>query len=165
MLFRSSYSRTGDTWTDKSGKYEISFISGSENEITNMLLTVKTQFVRGEPVTNAVEIVIKDSGIDAGLKKYDEIKKSGNRYYLFSEHMLHQLGYNLLKENRIDDAIMIFRKNVFEYPESFMANDALAETYLKKGENKHALEYFETAVKLKPDYEYGRNMIQKLRNQ
>ena len=159
-----SYSKTGDTWTDKTGSYEIGFTMNSENEITGLNLTVKTDFIRGEPVTNAIEPVIKDFGIDSGLMKYDEIKNSGNNEYLFSEQMLHQLGHSLLKENRIDDAIKIFRKNVQEYPGSFLANDALAETYMTKGENRLALKYFRVAVNLNPDYEYGRKMIDELKN-
>ena len=77
--------------------------------------------------------------------------------------MLHQLGHSLLKENRIDEAIKVFLKNVQEYPDSFMANDAIAETYLKKGENKLALKYFKTAVRLNPDYDYGKKKIEELK--
>ncbi|MBP1666337.1 MAG: hypothetical protein H6Q23_1197 [Bacteroidetes bacterium] len=161
---RISYSKTGDSWIDNTGSYEIGFIANSENEITGLNFSVKAEFVRGEPVTNAVEPIIKDLGIVAGLKKYDEIKNSGKSEYLFSEQMLHQLGHSLLKKNRIDDAIKVFIKNVQEYPDSFMTNDALAETYLKEGENKLALKYFKTALKLNPDYEYGNKMIKELKN-
>ncbi|OFY68088.1 MAG: hypothetical protein A2V64_08665 [Bacteroidetes bacterium RBG_13_43_22] len=161
---RITYFKKGDIWIDKSGSYEIRFTANSENEITGMILAVGTEFLRGEPVTNAVEAVSKESGIEDGLKKYDEIKKSGNIEYFFSENMLHQLGHSLLKEDRMDDAIKVFLKNVMEYPDSFMANDALAETYLKTGESNLALKYFKKAVKLNPDYEYGRRMIAELKN-
>jgi tetratricopeptide (TPR) repeat protein len=161
---RITYAKTGDTWTDRKGVYEIGFAGNSENEITLMNFAVKAEFRRGEPVTNAIEPVINESGIDAGLIKYDEIKNSGNKYYLFSEQMLHQLGHNLLKENRIDEAIKVFLKNVQEYPDSFMANDALAETYLTNGEKKLALKYFRIAVKLDPEYDYGKKMIEELEN-
>ncbi len=161
---RISYSKADDKWIDNTGNYEIRFTTGSENEITGMILAVKTEFLRGEPVTNAIEPVVNDSGVDAGLKRYDQIKNSGKSEYLFSEKMLHNLGHNLLNKNRIDDAIKIFLKNVQEYPGSFLANDALAEAYLKKGENRLAIKYFKIAVKLNPDYEYGRKMIDELRN-
>jgi tetratricopeptide (TPR) repeat protein len=161
---RISFSKIGDRWIDKSGNYEIGFPTVNENQITGMTLTVKTEFLRGEPVTNAMEPLIRDSGIEAGLKKYDETKRSSKGEYFFSEQMLHQLGHQLLKENRIDDAILVFRKNVEEYPGSFMVNDALAETYLKKGDSKSALKYFEIAVKLNPDYDYGKKMIEELKN-
>jgi len=160
---RISYLKTGDSWIDETGSYEIGFITGDDNKILSMNFAVRLDFMRGEPVTRAVEPVINQSGVEAGLKKYDEIKSSGNSNYFFSEQMLHQLGHSLLREDRIDDAIMVFLKNVKEYPDSFIANDALAETYLKKGENKQAVRYFKAAVKLNPDYEYGYTMIEELK--
>jgi hypothetical protein len=158
------YTKEGDNWVDKSGTYQIGFITNSENEITGLNLAERIEFVRGEPVTSAIEPVIKESGIEAGLKKYDIIKDSDNSEYLFSENMLHQLGHDLLKENRLEDAIKVFAKNVQEYPGSFLAIDALAETYLKKGESKMALKYFKAAVKLNPEYEHGKKMIDELKN-
>ena len=157
------YIKKGEKWIDETGVNEIEFISNSNNEVIGIILSAGTEFRRGEPVTNAVEQVLKDSGIEAGLNKYDEIKMSGNNEYLFSEQMLHQLGHSLLKENRIDEAIKVFKKNVQEYPDSFMAHDALAETYLMAGNSNMAVKYFESAVKIDPDYEYGRNKIEELK--
>ena len=87
---RISYSKTGDTWIDETGTYEIGFISNSENEITHLTFTVKTEFQRGEPVTNAVEPVINDAGIEAGIKKYEEIKNNNTGEYLFADEILNQ---------------------------------------------------------------------------
>lgn len=156
------YTNTGETWTEKSGSYEIGFITDINNKVVNLAFTVRLDFLKGEPVTNQVEKVIEISGVNAGLRKYDEIKKSGDSYYFFSEQMLHQLGHKLLKDNRIDDAVNIFVKNVSEYPDSFLTNDALAEAYLEKGEQKSALKYFKKAVKLDPAYEYGKTKIVEL---
>jgi TolA-binding protein len=161
---RINYKKEGDTWIDESGNYEIRFICNSEGKTTALILSSGTPFVRGEPVINAIEPLIRNSDVEAGLRKYDEIKKSGSKKYLFSVHMLHDLGHTLLKEGRIDDAIAVFLKNATEYPLSFMANDALAETYLKNGDDEKSLKYFRVAVKLNPDYEYGIKMINELRN-
>ncbi len=158
------YVKNGDSWIDAKGSYEIGFITGDDNMVMSLSLSVRLDFLRGEPVTSAMETVINQSGIESGLKKYDEIKNSGNKYYFFSEQMLHQLGHSLLKEERLDDAIKVFEKNVLEYPGSFMAIDALAEAYMKKGNNQQAVRYFKVAVKLNPDYDYGRKMIEELRH-
>jgi hypothetical protein len=154
----------GDIWTDKAGMLEIGFVSGGEEEVSGLNLTIRLEFQRGSPVTDAISPVIKVSGIDAGIKRYDELKKSGNKEYLYSEHMLHQLGHQLLNEGKTDDAIKIFAKNVKEYPGSFLANDALAETYLKNGESKMALKYFRAAVKLNPEYKYGKEKIGEIKH-
>ena len=158
------YIKNGNRWSEEGGDHEIVFIANSENQVIALVISSSILFVRGEPVTNAVKGVIRISGVKAGLEKYDEIKGSGNSYYQFSVHMLHDLGHMLLKEDKLDDAIAVFLRNVKEYPRSFMANDALAEAYLKKGDGKYALRYFRAAVKLNPEYEYGKEMIEKLKH-
>ena len=128
-----------------------------------MLLTTKTEFLRGEPVTNVLEKVLKESGTEVMIDKYNELKGSENSGYLFSEHMLHQIGSDLFSENKIDDALKVYLRNYKEYPDSFITNDALAETYLKMGEKKAALEFFKKSVELMPDYEYGKKMVEELK--
>lgn len=159
---RISYSLTGDTWTDETGSYEISFVSDTLKGKVSLNLDVILEFLRGEPVINAVEEAIRISGVAAGLSRYDEIKRSGDSCYFFSVQMLHQLGHTMMKDNRLDDAITIFAKNTDEYPDSFMANDALAEAYLRRGDRELALRYFTMAVKLNPEYEYGKEKIAEL---
>jgi tetratricopeptide (TPR) repeat protein len=131
--------------------------------VTVLKLSVRTILHRGEPVTNAIEPVIEESGIAAGIKKYTEIKKADNGDYIFSDIVMNRLGHQLLSKGRMEEALEIFRLNVKEYPDSFLANDALAETYLKKGENKLACQYFIKSVKLNPEYEYGKKMIEELK--
>jgi tetratricopeptide (TPR) repeat protein len=160
---RISYSKIEDEWIDKSGNYKIGFITNSENEIIALILTVKTEFQRGEPVTNAVEPVINDAGIEAGIKKYEEIKNNNTGEYLFADEILNQLGHKFRSQGKMDEAIAIFRLAVKEFPVSFQVNDSLAETYLLKEEKKLALKYFKTAVRLNPDYDYGRKMIEELK--
>jgi tetratricopeptide (TPR) repeat protein len=151
-------------WVDDQGNYEIRFESGPDNQVKVLKLTVKTILLRGEPITNAMEPVIEESGIAAGIKKYIEIKKADNGDYTCSDIILNRLGHQLLSKERMDDALEIFRLNVKENPGSFLANDALAETYLKKGEIKLACQYFTESVKLNPEYEYGIKMIEELKS-
>jgi tetratricopeptide (TPR) repeat protein len=160
---RISYTRTGDTWIDKSGNYEISFATNIENEITALLLTTKTEFLRGEPVTKVLEKELVENGTQKMIDKYYELKRTEKSDYLFSVHMLHQIGSNLYRENKFDDALKVYLLNYKEYPDSFTTNDALAETYLKMGDKKAALKFFKKAVELMPDYEYGMKMIEELK--
>lgn len=161
---RVNYLEQGEKWIGDKEGYEIEFIKEGGDKVTGFVLASGLLFRRGEPVNFAIEPVIRESGVKAGLKTYDAIKKSGTGKYFFSVNMLHDLGHKLLKENRVDDAIAVFFKNVKEYPGSFMAVDALAETCLANGEEKMALRYFREAVKLNPEYEYGREMIEKIHN-
>ncbi len=142
----------------------LDLLLNSENEIIALILTVKTEFQRGEPVTNAVEPVINDAGIEAGIKKYEEIKNNNTGEYLFADEILNQLGHKFRSQGKMDEAIAIFRLAVKEFPMSFQVNDSLAETYLLKEEKESALKYFKTAVKLNPEYEYGKKMVAELKN-
>lgn len=63
------------------------------------------------------------------------------------ENMLNQIGYQLLRANRPDEAISAFRKNVENYPNSANVYDSLAEAYEKNGQMKLAAENYEKAYK------------------
>lgn len=130
-------------------------------EINNVLCGYSTDNYCNA-VTGGKNIRYENSDVYLKMKVLGA-EMSGRQVLLFSEQMLHQLGHKLLKDNRIDDAVKIFARNVEEYPGSFMTNDALAEAYLEKGEKESALKYFRKAVKLDPGYEYGKTMIEKLR--
>ena len=153
----------GGYWTDAKGFYEVRFNEGSDNQITGMNLTLITKLLRGEPVSNLLETVIKESGIEAAIKKYQELRNAGSGEYLTNEYILNRLGHKLLEEGKTGDALEIFILNEKENPDSFLAHDSLAETYLKNGENKLAMKYFKESVKLNPDYEYGKKMIEELK--
>ena len=151
-------------WTDDENNYEITFNAGPGKIITGLNMVVVANLRKGEPVSTVLETVIRESGIDAGVKKYEEITGTGSDEYIVNDNILNQLGHRFLSKDQMDEAVAIFRLNVSEFPASFLANDALAETLLKKGDKKLARLYFIEAVKLNPDYEYGKKMIEELKN-
>lgn len=63
------------------------------------------------------------------------------------ENLLNQIGYQLLRTKRFDEAISAFRKNVENYPNSANVYDSLAEAYENNGQLKLAAENYEKAYK------------------
>jgi len=63
------------------------------------------------------------------------------------EAMLNQIGYQLLRANRLDEAISAFRKNVENHPNSANVYDSLAEAFEKNGQLKQAAENYEKAYR------------------
>lgn len=57
-------------------------------------------------------------------------------------------GYQLLGEQKVDEAIAMFAKNVKDHPDSWNAYDSLAEAYGVKGDRKKALEYYTKAMNM-----------------
>ena len=58
------------------------------------------------------------------------------------------LGYNLLGQNKVDEAIAVFQKNVKDHPASWNAYDSLAEAYATKGDKAQAIANFKKAKEL-----------------
>jgi serine-type D-Ala-D-Ala carboxypeptidase/endopeptidase len=84
----------------------------------------------------------------AAVKKFFEIKEEiGNKYYL-NENEMNRFGYSLINENKINEAIEIFKMNVALFPESWNVFDSLGEGYAKAGQKELAIENYEKSLKL-----------------
>jgi hypothetical protein len=95
------------------------------------------------------DIILK-SGISQIEKKYQKLKSEAGDIYDFSETELNRLGYELLRADRISDAIRIFELNVSEFPDSYNPHDSLGEACLKAGETGKALTHYQKAARLNP---------------
>ena len=69
---------------------------------------------------------------------------------LANEQQLNAYGYQLLGQNRLDEALKIFQTNVERYPDSWNVYDSLGEAYANKGDLKNARTYYETALSKVP---------------
>jgi tetratricopeptide (TPR) repeat protein len=67
---------------------------------------------------------------------------------LASEAELNNQGYALLAQNKLDEAIGLFQRNVKEHPESWNAYDSLAEAYALKGDKAKATANYQKAFDL-----------------
>jgi tetratricopeptide (TPR) repeat protein len=107
---------------------------------------------------------IKEQGIESGLELIWKSKNAiGNENRLIAdERTLTYVGYDLLKENLIDEAIVIFKLLVDEYPFSSNAYDSLAEAYLKKGDKKRAKKYYLKVLEFNPRKTYVLDIIENM---
>jgi tetratricopeptide (TPR) repeat protein len=76
---------------------------------------------------------------------------------------LNNVGYNLLGQEKIKDAIEIFKMNVKLYPNSSNAYDSLGEAYMKDDNKKLAIRNYEKSLTLDPNNDNAINMIEKMR--
>ena len=106
--------------------------------------------------------IINDKGAEEGLAWYSS-RAENRRFPPFSEADLNALGYVLLRQDRIDEGIQIFKLNAEAYPESFNVYDSLGEAYLIKGEKEAAIRSYEKSLELNPGNENGREMLKRLR--
>lgn len=78
------------------------------------------------------------------------------------EKRLNTIGYALIKDHRIDDAIKVFELNTKENPDSGDAFDSLGEGYFTIGNYKISKKYYEKSLKLSPQNENAKEMLLKI---
>ena len=101
------------------------------------------------PLTQILYKSIEKSGIASALVKFKELKTNKEKYR-FNETEINQLGYEFLNQNRIDEAIAVFKLNVEEFPTSSNVFDSYGEALLKKGNKEEAIVNYKKSVEMDP---------------
>jgi hypothetical protein len=95
--------------------------------------------------------------------RFDKLSREfGYRIYP-PEELINSAGYKQLRSGRIDAAIELFKQNCINFPNSWNAFDSMGEAYMKKGENKLAIESYEKSVSLNPGNAEGNARLEKLK--
>ena len=108
-----------------------------------------------------LQLIGKYKGVDAMLSKFDELKNSGKSQP--QEYVLNMVGYDYMRENKNQEAVRIFQKNVQEYPDSSNVYDSLGEAYAAAGNKQLAIESYEKSIKLDPKNQNGIDRLKKLK--
>jgi CubicO group peptidase (beta-lactamase class C family) len=106
---------------------------------------------------------VKETGMNQAIQDYkflSKTKDSGN--YYFSERECNSLGYYLLRNNKMDDALQLFKLNTEQFPNSSNVFDSLGEAYLKAGNKESALSCYKKSLELDPNSGNAADMIKKL---
>lgn len=104
--------------------------------------------------------LIVNEGIKKGRTFYNSNKK--NEKYDFSERELNTLGYELIRNTSLKDAIEVFKWNVVAHPNSSNVYDSLGEAYLQLGNKKEALKNYKIAFEKDPKNDKTKAIIKKL---
>jgi thiol-disulfide isomerase/thioredoxin len=75
---------------------------------------------------------------------------------------LSSIGYVLLAEKKIKEALFVFNLNTKLYPEDVSVYSALAEGYWKAGDKTKAQELLTKALTMKPDHAYSLELKKKI---
>jgi CubicO group peptidase (beta-lactamase class C family) len=100
-------------------------------------------------------------GAAAALDEFSRELASG----AIVEGTVNQAGYTLMGSKKMEDAILMFRKNVELHPGSSNAYDSLGEAYMNHGEKELAVKNYQKSVELNPANENGVAALKKLQAQ
>jgi len=104
---------------------------------------------------------IREKDIDAAVRLYYELKRTQSHAYNFNEYSINLLGYQLLGQKKIDEAIRIFILNAEAFPGSFNVYDSLGEAYMIKGNKELAIKNYRKSLEL---YPVNVNALEKLKS-
>lgn len=129
-------------------------------KINNFTLLLLTAFIfsscQSQPVKSIKSALVKTSynDIDAAILNYYKLKKEQPKKYNFNdENELNNLGYQLINDSRVEDAIKIFDLLVTEFPNWFNSYDSLGEAYLLSGNTELAIKNYKKSLELNPKNE------------
>ncbi len=102
-----------------------------------------------------------NKSVKAGLLTAKGMKEDGDKLMQSSiddatEAELNNYGYQLMNQNRLDDAIEIFKLNIKKHPNEWNVYDSLAEAQNTKGDKKSAKENYGIALKKAPENQKSR---------
>jgi glyoxylase-like metal-dependent hydrolase (beta-lactamase superfamily II) len=112
--------------------------------------------------TALVEQTLNESGLEAAITRYDELRRQPEGEVIFSENEFNALGYRLLFDQQVEAAIAIFELNVEAYPESWNVYDSLGEAHMVRGDRDRAIELYRRSLELNPENGNAVTMLERL---
>jgi Tfp pilus assembly protein PilF len=103
---------------------------------------------------------LRSSGIDAALSDYREIAAGDST--AAPQNLLDDLGYYLLAQGRVEDAIRAFRANIAAYPQSPDVYEAIGDAYLAGGHRTAARDGYRRAWELDSTYSRAKRLADSL---
>jgi len=103
--------------------------------------------------------------IDQFISFYNNIKTlQSNIYDVGKETTLNTIGYYLMSNQRLDDAIEIFNLNIQLFPVSSNVYDSMGEAFYNQGNLKFAILNYNKSFELNPQNLNAKQMIKKIDN-
>ncbi len=97
------------------------------------------------------------------LRLHLQYKSDARHAYADTELELNALGYELLRQGKVGQAVVVLQLNTADHPGSSNAFDSLGEAYLASGRREEAMQSYERAVSLDPANESAVQALEKLR--
>ena len=119
-----------------------------------------------EPIKESISLTIKkvaNKNIDKGIELYKKLKLTKSNDYNFSNASeLNTLGYEFLRNNKIDEAIKIFTLNINQFPDLANAYDSRGEAYFEKKDYKASRTDYQKVLELEPTNQNAKEMLLKI---
>lgn len=140
------------------------FENGNLNHLTLGIVNILYGLEPAKPKESLALLLskaIKEKGVKDAIAEMTGYKDKKDAYRI-NEGEINALGYRLMLEKMINEAIEVFKFNVLLYPESANVYDSLGEAYLESGDKENAKINYKKSVEIDPGNEHGKEVLQKL---
>lgn len=115
-------------------------------------------------VIDTMMAVILDKNVERAIDLYWTLYEDKQKDYNFKESQLNTLGYQLMQVGMTKQAVEIFKLNIEQFPDSYNTYDSMGEGCMNNGDIKNAIKNYEISLKLNPDNENAKKMLENLKN-
>jgi tetratricopeptide (TPR) repeat protein len=93
------------------------------------------------------QLLIDEKGADFLTTEFDSL---GSKYNITNAGALNNVGYSLMNQGRLDDALVVFQTNIKMFPHIANGYDSIAECYMNRNENDMAIKFYKKAYEMMP---------------
>jgi CubicO group peptidase (beta-lactamase class C family) len=148
---------------DANPKYE--FVRSDTGNATSVQITGPAGSVEAKRISSQTTVpfeLLQAGKISEAIEAYRQIKKEKPANVSVSEDRLNNLGYQLMREKKLAEAIAILKLNVEFYPKAWNTYDSLAEAYAANGDKDLAIANYQKSLELNPANTNAVEMLKKL---
>jgi len=154
-----------DTFIRRDEKAQYTFVRNAEGRADTV--RIKFDGGTGEAARVGADVLVPFELLMSGktaeaLAGYRQIRKEQPQNVAVSENRLNLLGYELMGQKKLAEAIAVFKLNVEFYPQAFNTYDSLGEAYMENGEREPAIANYKKSLELNPQNANGVQMLKKL---
>jgi hypothetical protein len=113
-------------------------------------------------VNNVLLPVAQAEGGASVVARYRALRRDSSSAYIFGQQQLHDAGYWLLSHMKANDAVLVFRLSVEEYPEAANGYRRLGGAYLATGDTSSAIANLKRSLELDPGNQNVSNLLRRL---
>lgn len=129
------------------------------------ILNKKPISISKQSLTKVYGSTLVDKDIDIAFIKFQELRDDTSHYYL-SEEDMNDLGLQLLYVPTFNGhnelALEVLKQNTLLFPNSFNTYDSYGEALAKVGKKDEAIYMYRKSIKLNPDNEGGKKILEEL---
>lgn len=122
-------------------------------------------YAAAPPIKDQMLAALENGGPEAAKATFQRYVSDPTHEFVNVEGVMNTLGYELLGENRVDAAIVVFELNAETYAESANVFDSLGDGYRARGDTEAAIASYRKALEVDPDFGPSRDNLRELLGQ